>query len=218
MSFQGSINQLLTMAGTAAMLSPTLRAKAESNLKMQEAAKREKNLKALVESGAESENLEKTGNVDPRYAEHDISKEDKDIAKATLLSEASEELVNIRKLQLSGKSPTVESFRDYEWATAQAQANKTQLKDLRDQKAERIKQERAAAEKAAQEELAARQEEMRPKQQRRSFKNVQVDFGDGSLGTVGELPKSWQEQLSKQLKPGQRKQLIAQTEPKKEKK
>lgn len=217
MSFQGSINQLLTMAGTAAMLNPTLRAKAENNLKMQEAAKREKNLRSLVEAGAESEAEEAKGNIDPRYAEHNISKEDQDIAKATLLAEASEELVNIRKLQLSGKSPTVESFRDHEWATAQAETNKAQLKDLKEQKSERIRKEREAAEKAAQAELAARQEEMRPKQQRRSFKNVQVDFGDGSLGTVGELPKSWQQQLSKQLKPEQRKRLLAQTEPKENK-
>jgi hypothetical protein len=210
------------MVGTATMLSPKLRAKAEakaeSNFKMQEAEKRSKNLEALVNAGKDSEELEKAGNIDPRYAEHQISGEDKDIAKATLLAEASEELVNIRKLQLSGKSPTVESFRDYEWATAQAQAAKNQVKDLRDKKVERIKQEREAAEKAAQAELAARQEEMRPKQQRRSFKNVQVDFGDGSFGTVGDLPKSWQKQVSEQLKPEQRKKLIAQTEPKKEKK
>jgi malonyl CoA-acyl carrier protein transacylase len=66
----------------------------------------------------------------------------------------------------------------------------------------------------AQESLADKQDQARPKQQRRSFKNVQVDFGDGSLGTVGDLPKSWQKQASEQLKPEQRKKLIAQTEPK----
>lgn len=213
MSFQGSINQLLTMAGTAAMLNPTLRAKAEERRESANLSRREKSL----QEGREVEGATVTGLSDAELEaiENDPKKKAEAEIKEKLAKKTDVELADIAERQFE-LNPSQESLAKATEARRLAEmptASEIERKQLELQS----QRQRELAEAQAQAELAARQEEMRPKQQRRSFKNVQVDFGDGSLGTVGELPKSWQQQLSKQLKPEQRKRLIAQTEPKEKK-
>lgn len=209
MSFQGSINQLLTMAGTAAMLSPTLRAKAEERREAANLSRREQSL----QEGRKAEGAAVSGLSDAELEalENDpIKKKDAEIQEK-LAKKTDIELADIaeRQFQLNPSQESLAKVTEARRVAEMPTASEIQLKKLQEQQA------RISA--LAQASLDNSQEQARPKQKRRSFKNVQVDFGDGSLGTVGELPKSWQSQLSKQLKPEQRKRLIAQTEPKEKK-
>ena len=214
MSIQGSINQLLTMVGTAAMLSPELRANAEAKAaERRESVRLSRKEQALQEarktqgtavSGLTDEELEAM-DTDPKKQAESIIQQD--IAKKTDIEVAN---VAERQFQLNPTQENLTKATEARRLADMPTPYEVEQKQLELQ----AQRQRALVEAQAQAELAARQEEMRPKQQRRSFKNVQVDFGDGSKGTVGELPASWQKQINQQLKPKQRKALLDQTEPK----
>ena len=193
MIIQGSINQLLTTTAVMARLDPKVEERAEKYKAEQTLKKVAKQRKAAFGTYVSDKKILDKG-VTPEQKAIDIQTEE-------LAVGAAEKLYNINPTEET--RATLEKAKKGLARTEAVPANTPMKKALK------------VADKA-QKSLAAKQDEVRPKN-KRSFKNVQVDFGDGSLGTVGELPKSWQEQLSKQLTPQQRKALIAQTEPKENK-
>lgn len=202
MSFQGSINQLLTMAGTAAMLNPTLRAKVEKRQHMEDINKREK---ALTEQLATVSGENVAANIVAKTAQEtgQVTEEDvKDIqgavgtVRSDLVSEAG--ALTKEKFLLDPNEQNLNKLIEVSAAN------------------EKLKRYKSAQE-SAQQSLNLKQEEVRPKAKRKSLKDVQVDFGDGSLGTVRDLPKSWQKQISEQVKGKKRKDLLATIEPKENK-
>lgn len=209
MSIQGSINQLLAMAGTAAMLSPSLRAKAEDRREAANLSRREQSL--MLQREAEGEAVSGLSDAELEAKETDPVKKKEAEIEEKLAKQTDVELADIAERQFQ-LNPSQESLAKA--TKARSHAEMPTVSEVMQSQLQ-AQQERIAA--MSQASLDNAQEQARPKQQRRSFKNVQVDFGDGSRGTVGELPKSWQKQISEQLKPEQRKKLIAQTEPKENK-
>ncbi len=193
MSIQGSINQLLTTTAVMAKLDPKSEERAEKY-------KAEQTLKKVAEQRKAAFG---TYLSDKKMLNKGITPEQKaiDVQTEELTVSAAEKLYNLNPNEETRAA--LEKAKKGLARTEAIPANTPMKKALK------------IADKA-QQSLAAKQDEIRPKN-KRSFKNVQVDFGDGSLGTVGELPKSWQEQIKKQLKPEQRKALLAQTEPKENK-
>lgn len=193
MSIQGSINQLLTTTAVLAKLDP----------KSEERAEQYKAKQVLKKVAEQRKAAFGTYSGDKEVADKGITPEQKaiDVQTEELGVSAAEKLYNLDPNEENRKA--LEKSKKRLARTEAIPANTPLTKALE------------IADKAEQS-LAARQDQMRPKT-KRSFKNVQVDFGDGSVGTVRDLPKSWQKQISEQLKPEQRKKLIAQTEPKENK-
>ena len=193
MSIQGSINQLLTTAAIAARLDPNVEARAEKYKAEQTLKKVAEQRKAAFGTYLEDKEILNKG-ITPEQKAIDVQTEE-------LVVGAAEKLYNL--------NPNEETRKALEKSKKSLARTEAIPADTPMKKALKI------ADKT-QKSLAAKQDENRPKA-KRSFGNVSVDFGDGSGGTVSQLPKSWQKQINEQLKPAQRKALIAQTEPKENK-
>ena len=210
MSIQGSINQLLTATAVMARLDPNVERRTALGKEKRDYARAEKQrlqttkkTDKLKEFKAAAEKLPETGAIDETGTP-------KAVLKESVLKTLNESIES-NEASISRAFDVQEQAAQNIYDLDPSEENYARLFNIRGAKSAREQ-----AIQNAQKSLNEAQEEKRPKS-KRSFKNVQVDFGDGSLGTVGQLPTSWQKQINEQLKPAQRKALLAQTEPKENK-
>lgn len=160
MSIQGSINQLLTLAGTAAMLSPELRAKAEERRETARLSRKEQSITKGIEAkrnvifGKPGETpKEPLGDEELAVAAEELDK-----SQAELLKVAEEQF----KISPSEKSfEKVQKEKDWSKLTgnlAKESRGKVEQKAAAKEKSKLARQQRA--QKKAQESLAARQFEI----------------------------------------------------------
>ena len=194
---QQGINQLLGMAGTMAMLSPQLRARAEtrsrlSNLKQQEAA-------------AESARDIATNVTEKEQYQEDIHGIKKQIFEADPTAESYKAY---RESALTGESHTLPPDPD---EIAQEIAEKELFEEDIRRRVESLKAPYKPEEvmnKMAEKGMTM----VEQNQKRRNFMKAlgaeQVNFGSGTEGTVSDLPKNLQKAIAAQYSKSERKELM----------